>query len=305
MRRLKNTLIYALARLVLGLTRLLPWRLALGFGGALGRLGYHLARGARRDTLAHLALAFPELADSERRRLATGVFWHLGRAAAEWACVRRLPDITRHVRLAPESLDLLRSLLSRGRGVIFVTAHAGNWELMALALARSGLPVHTIGKRSYDPRFTRLIEETRRLGPVHTLWRGEPDLASRMQETLAAGNILGLLIDQDTRVPGVFVPFFGRPAHTPIAAAALARQTGAPLVTGFNFRAPEGGYRVIVEEFAASPASDPHQAIAADTAALSLRIERHIREHPTEWVWMHRRWKTQAGPNESNPGTAA
>ncbi len=304
MRRFKNTLIYALARLVLAFTRLLPWRLALGFGAALGRLGYHLARGARRDALTHLALAFPELAGGERRRLARQVFAHLGRAAAEWACVRRLPDITRYVRLVPESLDLLRSLLSRGRGIIFVTAHAGNWELMALALARSGLPVFTIGKKSYDPRFTRLIDETRRLGPVQTLWRGEPDLPSRMREVLAAGNILGLLIDQDTRVPGAFVPFFGRPAHTPVAAAALARETGAPLVTGFNFRVPEGGYQVVVEEFPTSSDPEPRQAIAADTAALTLRIERHIRAHPSEWVWMHRRWKTRPEPNESRPGRA-
>lgn len=305
MRRLKNTLIYLLARLVLGLARCLPWRLALAFGENLGRLGYRLAGRARRDTLAHLALAFPDAAFSERRRLARAVFRHFGRAAAEWACVRDLPDVTAFVRIDPESLALLRALLGRGRGVIFVTAHAGNWELMALSLARSGLPVCTIGKRSYDPRFTRLIDETRRLGPVQTLWRGEPDLALRMRETLAAGNILGLLIDQDTRVPGVFVPFFGRLAHTPIAAAALARETGAPLVTGFNFRAPPGGYQVIVEEHALSQNPDPRQAVADDTAALTARIERHVRAHPGEWVWMHRRWKTRPASDPAAPAPAA
>jgi KDO2-lipid IV(A) lauroyltransferase len=292
-KRLKNLLIFLAARGMLALVRLLPFSASLAFGRALGGLAFRLARRVRADTLAHLAIAFPEKAEPERRALGRAAFAHFGMAAAEWANAHKLPDVRTYAEVEPASRHLLEGLLSRGRGLVYVTAHAGHWELMALSLARHGFPVHTIGKRSYDPRFTRLIERFRDQGPVHTLWRGEPQLFERMAEVLKRRGIMGLLIDQDTRVPGVHVPFFGKLAFTPVAAALLARQTGAPVVTGFCHRRDRGGYWIVVSEF--KPCDDEflERAVAADTAAMTRRIEEHVRAHPGEWVWMHRRWKTR------------
>jgi KDO2-lipid IV(A) lauroyltransferase len=300
LKRLKNNLIYLLARMMIGLVRglSLPW--ALGFGRFLGRLCFRVARGPRRDALYNLALVFPEMPVFERLELVRRVFEHFGMAAAEWANIHRL-DLQSYAQLTPESGKVLDEVLSRGQGAVFIAGHLGNWELMAVALSRLGYPINTIGKRSYDPRFTRWIEQTRLLGPAHTLWRGDPDLVERMVAVIRARQIMGFLIDQDTKVPGTFVPFFGQEAFTPTAAAVLARKTGAPVVIGFIHRRPEGGYEIQIEEQAASTNPDFQAAVNEDTALHTSAIERHIREHPAEWVWMHRRFKTRPG-DQGTPG---
>jgi len=301
-KRLKNTCIYLGVRLLLGLLRLLGLGLARRLGRALGRLALRLGRVERRRTLANLALAFPELDEAARLALARAVFAHLGECVAELVHIRRLEPLTEHARLSPESRAVLDRLFARGQGVVFVTGHLGNWELMARAMAAHGYGVNTIGQRTYDPRLTELLARFRVAGRVNTLWRGEPRLMARMGEALARNELMGLLIDQDTDVPGAFVPFFGRLAFTPTAAAALARHTGAPLVTGFNHRCPQGGYEISVEELVLAPAAgaDPDLVLARDTAEMTARIERQLRAHPAQWVWMHRRWSTRP-PGEGSP----
>jgi KDO2-lipid IV(A) lauroyltransferase len=229
----------------------------------------------------------------KREELVRSVFEHFGMAAAECINIKRLTDLTTYVEMEPSSRRVLDEVLSRGRGVVYATAHCGNWELMARALARYGYPVNTIGRKSYDPRFTRLIDRFREEGAVNTLWRGEPDLLERMVAVLKKGEVMGLLIDQDTKVPGTFVPFFGKSAHTPTAASMVARNASAPIVVGFNHRLPRGGYRIVVEEFVPSDLPEIEPAVLEDTRRMTARIEAHVREHPAEWVWMHERWKTR------------
>jgi Lauroyl/myristoyl acyltransferase len=297
LKSLKNFFIYWSVRALIGLLRCLSWERSLSVGALVGRLAYRLANSVRRDTVAHMQLAFPDQSVSDRERLAHAVFEHLGRAAAEVVNVHKIRDLLDYVRLDPASRGVILNLLARGRGVIFVTGHIGNWELMARALAAEGFPIYAIGKRSYDERFTALIQKFRDQGNVKTIWRGDPDAFEKMVAVMKENSILGLLLDQDTRVQGVFVPFFDCPAHTPTAAAVLARKTGAAVLTGFNYREPEGGLRIICEEFIPVEDDEFSHAVVRDTASMTARIEAHIRAHPAEWVWMHRRWKTRP-PNE-------
>ena len=111
--------------------------------------------------------------------------------------------------------QVLDEALEGGRGVIFVTGHVGNWELMAAALASLGYPIHTVAKRSYDPRFTEMIEQTRADFGVRAIYRGDAGAAAAMIRVLRKNGVLGFLIDQDTDVPSVYAPFFGRAAKTP------------------------------------------------------------------------------------------
>lgn len=293
MKRLKNTLIYLGVRTLLGLVRLVGLRLGRPLGRGLGRWAFRLGRVERRRTLAHLDLAFPELPPAERLRLGRACFAHLGESLVELVHVDRLGPLTEVMAFAPGARELLDAALARGRGVVYVTGHVGNWELMARAMHVHGYGVNTIGQRAYDPRLTRLLERFRLAGGVRTLWRGDPDLVAGMRAALDRNELMGLLIDQDTDVPGCFTPFFGRLAHTPTAAAFLARRAGAPMLAGFNHRRPEGGYLITLEEIEPSGQPEPSAAVEQDTHALNACIERHIRAHPAEWVWMHRRWKTR------------
>lgn len=292
-KRLKNSLIYVLVRLMMGLVRLMSFKFSLRFGRWLGRRAHRLAKKDRKNTLANLKMAFPDKTDEEIESLTRSTFEHFGMAAAECVNVRKIRDLAAYMELTDESRRVFEDQLAKGRGVIIVSAHCGNWELMARALAQLGYPINTIGQKSYDPRFTRMIAKFRDEGPVRTIWRGDPDVMGKMVTALKRKEGLGLLIDQDTNVPGVFVPFFGKPAYTPAVAAQLARKTKASVVVCLNHRKEEGGGCIVIEEYVPCDLPDPEAAIVEDTAQLTARIENHIRAHPTEWVWMHRRWKTR------------
>ena len=302
MKWLKNTVIYLLARMLMGFVRCLSWKSSLRFGRWVGRRAFRRAKKARETVLSNLARAYPEIPPEKREELARAVFEHFGMAAAECINIRKLKDLTTYVEMEPASRRVMDDIMSRGRGVVYVSAHCGNWELMARALARCGYSVNSIGRKSYDRRFTRLIDRFRREGAINTLWRGEPNLLERMTTVLKKGELMGLVIDQDTKVPGVFVPFFGKSAHTPTAASLVARKASAPIVTGFNHRLPQGGYRIVVTEYTPSKHADIREAILEDTRQLTARIEAHVREHPKEWVWMHKRWKTRPASPAQPPG---
>ena len=292
-KRIKNTLIYVGIRIFAGLLRLLGLRCARRFCRWVGRRAWRLAGTERRRSLKHLAWAFPEMAESEREALGRRSFAHLGEGLAEVVCASRISDWDAYADFEPGSRELLTQAMGPGKGVVLVSGHIGNWEIMGRALVQHGFPMNVIGKKSYDPRLTRLLVESRRQAQIHIIWRGEADIFQRMLDVLDSGQVLGLLIDQDTRVPSVFVPFFGKLAATSTAPATLARHTGTPMVCCFNHRREDGGMRISVQRILPSELEDKEQALLEDTRALSACIEAHIRAHPTEWIWMHRRWKTR------------
>jgi KDO2-lipid IV(A) lauroyltransferase len=298
-KRLKRFLRYVLIRGVLLLLRFLPLGAARTLGASLGGWAFVLARGERRKALKSLARAFPEQSDAQRQALARASFRHLAAAALEVACARALDrELERLVAWPPEDRRVLETALARGQGVVFVSGHVGNWELLARRVARSGYPSQSIAKETSDPRLTALVQDFRARGGVRSIWRGQEGAARAMLRALRGGEILGILIDQDTKVQSVFVPFFGELAATPRAAADLALRTGAAVVVGFCQR--EGrGYRLSMEEVPVPPAQEREAAVHALTAALSERIEAAIRRTPEQWVWMHQRWKTR--PVDSAP----
>ncbi len=295
-RRIRSALIRAALRLL----SLLPLGAALRLGAVGGSLAYWLAPRERRLALEHLALAFPEKSEAERRAIARASFAHFGRAAMELAAIRHLDGrLEAYVTLDPAGERLLREAKAKGHGVVFATGHMGNWELLARRLARAGFEPLVIARRSWDARLDDFVERFRASGGVTTLWREDPGAGRRLLKALRDGKGLGLLIDQDTKVQGVFVPFFGKPAFTPRAAADLALRFGAPLFVGWSRRSGRertDGYVLEFEAVACDPdAIDREVEILRLTAACTSRLEAAIRGSPAEWVWMHRRWKTLPG----------
>ena len=293
-KRLKRTLRYGLIRAALALVRLLPLRAAQALGRALGAAAFHVAPGERRKALASLSVAFPEMTDEARLELVRRCFRHLGTVALEMAVAPGLgARLERLVDMSGESLTRLREAHARGKGVVCVTAHLGNWELLGARVARSGVPLSAVGKENVDPRLTRLIDRFRAHGGVRNVWRGQPGAAVAMLRALRRGELLAMLIDQDTNVQNVFVPFFGRPAATPRAAADLVLRTGATPLVCLNHRGEDGVYRTSTEEVEVPRTGDDERDAVELTARFSARIEAGIRAHPEQWVWMHQRWKTK------------
>lgn len=293
-KRVKRTLRFLLLRTALALVSALPLAFARRLGERLGRVGFVLAGAEKRKALASLRTAFPAMGEREREQLARECFEHLGRMMFELGCVAQLdPRLDEEVLWSPEERRVLDEALARGRGVVFISGHVGNWELLARRIAMAGYPSQSIAKETSDPRTTALIEGFRARGRVRSIWRGQEGAVRHMLRALKNNEILGLLIDQDTKVQSLFVPFFGEPASTPRAAADLALRTGAAVVCGFCQREPGGQYRIRLKEIALPGSGDREEQALALTARLTLEIESAIRRAPAQWVWMHRRWKTR------------
>ncbi len=266
----------------------LPWRAAQRCGRAVGSLGWALSRRDKRRALAHLELAFPEASAAQRRRLGRASFRHLGETLAESLYLMRhdCAEIERRTRV--EGWDHVERARATRRPLLVVTGHCGNWELLAALISCRGLGMAVVARQLDEPEFDSLLVGLRQRFGTRTVARGAPGAARDLLRTLRRGGCLGILIDQDTSVDGVWVPFFGRPAYTPVGAADLVRRLDAISLPTFIERLADGSHRVRVH----APPALPDDPVAA-TAALTRLIEEQIRRIPEQWVWLHRRWRRQ------------
>jgi KDO2-lipid IV(A) lauroyltransferase len=272
-------------------------RFLLALGEALGSAAWVL-RLRRRVALEGLRRAFPERTEEERRATGRAAYRQLGRSLAEIALSRGIRDADLEELVRFEGWDRYESARAGGRGVVVAVAHFGNWELLARACARRGVPLTAI-TRALRGRLNERLLAARREGGLRELPdRGSSGAALRL---LRRGETLAVVIDQNMRPSrGVFVDFFGEPACTTPAAAVLALRTGAPLLAAFPVRGPDGTHRVWLEgPFAPPPGTRGRSAVKALTQEVTRAVERAVRAHPDHWFWVHRRWKTR--PPEGLP----
>jgi KDO2-lipid IV(A) lauroyltransferase len=217
-------------------------------------------------------------------------FRHAGASYAElaaWSKLARDPDFVRI-----EGLEALHDGLAQGRGMLVISGHVGNWELLAARIAAL-LPLTVVARKVMnDDRFNDMITRFRGGAGMEILRRDDPQFLSAVREALDRNRLVALLIDQDSRGGGVFVPFFGRPAHTPPGAAVLALRTKVPVVSVFIRRRPEGGHVITCEPIPIDRHGGQGSVLAL-TARFTAAIESAIRRSPSEWVWWHERWRRQ------------
>jgi KDO2-lipid IV(A) lauroyltransferase len=271
-------------------SRIVPYGAGVCAGGALGFVSYYLLRRERKRALTHLAIAFGEKNPSWIRRTARRSFVHLGKALLEVMLIDpvRLPRIV-EVR----GMENLRKAISRGKGIIFVTGHIGNWELMGHTVAAVH-PLSVIAAPIEPEQVNDMIVELRARMGVRTVLRTRPGAAKELIRIFRENRVLGILIDQDTDVESAFVEFMGRPAWTPTAAASMAIKFGAPVIFGYDRRNADNSHTVTIEgPLDLIRTGDVDKDAVANTAMLTRKIEDAVRNNPEQWVWMHRRWRRQ------------
>lgn len=288
-KRLRNAAVYYATRAFIGLMNALPRRTALSVSGWMGGLAYHVACHSRRLALSNLTLAYGgEKSGREIRQLGKSVFRELGRNVVD---VARLPRVTAanvDDLVRAEGLSFLESAYDEGRGVVAVSAHLGNFELMGTFLALKGFTVTVVAAPLYDPRLDALLLKSRVRGGLNVVSRDRATAA--ILRALRKGHVVGLLVDQDTRGAGIAVPFFGRPARTPTGPAVLADRAGAPIVPMAIHRLADDTHLVTVRP-PIQPAGRAPDDVETTTSAYTAELERFIRKAPAQWVWMHDRWK--------------
>ncbi len=294
-RKIRYRFIYLMVRFMIVLANLMPRKWWLLLSGWLGHLGYYLARRSRKIMQENLRLAFPEHDEPHRTKLARRVFVMLGRNAGD---VLRAFPITKFERYEQirviEGAQYLDEAFKKGKGVLFLTAHLGAFELVATEMAFRGYKPLIIGTAMKDERLTQLLWKQRSKLGATAIERGKETV--RLIKTLKAGGTVAILIDQDTRVKSVFVDFFGRACSTPVGAALLALRTGAAVVPVFvHLRDDLMQQITCYPEVELIQTGNEAEDIRLNTQKFTGIIEREIRRYPEQWVWMHERWKTQPG----------
>lgn len=271
----------------------LPHRVARALCAGLAALAYWLWPRLGRVGLVNLRLAFPDWTDRRRRRVLFGVFQNFGRMLADFA---RFPKLNPHNierLIIYDGFENYARAREQGKGVLFLTAHFGNWELSSFAHSLYGYPLNFAVRQMDNPLLDALINRMRCLSGGHTIEKNE--FARQALRALKQGEALGILMDTNMlAAEGVFVDFFGRPASTTTGPARIARKTGAPLVLGLAiWDAKLGKYRLRFDPVEWIKRDDPEEEIAANTANFTRLIEDYARRYPDQWLWVHRRWKTR------------
>jgi KDO2-lipid IV(A) lauroyltransferase len=284
----RNLAEYAVALAALKSLEWAPLPLARRLGNAYGRLLDLALPRLRRAAVRNLSLAMPELSAAERSAVIDGVFRSIGRVVLSFArfpAIRR-DNLARSIRC--EGSEYFEAALRRGRGVLFATAHLGNWELSAFAHALFQEPMQVVVRPLDNPLIDRLVE--RRRGLTGNLPIFKKDSARTILKALAANQAVGILIDQNsTADAGVFVDFFGIPACANTGFAKIAAHSGATVIPGFALWSEEERRYVLRFYPPVTMTGD----VARDTAKLQARLEEVIRAYPDQWLWVHRRWKTR------------
>lgn len=285
--------LYYLARAGISLVYLLPSGTGLFLAAKAGSLVYYILPKYRKTALANLRLAFGgEKSAGELRAIARRVFENLGKNAFELIRFPRINEKNIDALVTIDNPARLNRAFEKGAGVIIITAHIGNWELMAATLRLKGYPGVTVGRRIYFHKYDRYLNYLRKTHDVNVVYRD--DSPREILKILKENRIVGIVADQDVdSVAGVFVNFFGHPAYTPAGPAALAKTTGAPLVPVFIIR-KNGRHVLFVEEpVELADTADKEKDLVENTQRWSNVVESYIRRYPEQWVWMHRRWKTK------------
>lgn len=257
------------------------------FGGA----AYRLMSRRRAITLDNLRNAFPERPETELEVIARGSFRNYGIAMFELLWFPNLTDASLRKFVRPVNPGLLADGHARGKGMVMLAGHFGNWELIALAMAHmTGYPFTIIVQTQSNGFVDRMINRHRCLFGNTVVPMG---IAVReILRTLQRGGVVAIAPDQSGPVEGVFVEFFGRVVATHQGPAVFALKTGAPMQMGFIVRKPDMTYEVTLEEI---PHDDLKGVTQENITELTRRhtalLESYIRKYPDHWLWMHRRWK--------------
>lgn len=199
----------------------------------------------------------------------------------------------------PHGIEHVWNSIERGRGGFFLTSHSGCWELMGAYLTAIGAPAATVARKLYDERLEKIIMETRAHVGIKVISRGHN--TRDIIRSLHKGYMVAFLVDQDIKVKGVFVDFFGRPAHTATAPAQLSLRYHSPVVPIFTYRDKNHFHHICVSKpLEIEYTGNDERDIITLTEKYSKETEDFIRAHSEQWVWFHERWKTREESYDNN-----
>jgi len=292
-RKAKQRVIYSCVLALASFLRLLPRGAALSMMRGAGWAAFYLLKSKRLRALRHLTAAFGhEKSASDIHRIARQAFSNFGAFSADAILIPRLMENGIEELITAEGLEHLDSLSRNNEGAILLTAHFGNWELLAAWVAKCGYKLKVIASPHNNPWVNRMIADARNGARYQSIERGNQ--TREILRALADGYSIGVLIDEDTKVDSVFVRFFNQWAHTPVGPVRLALKYGLKIIPVFIHLRRDDTYHVEVKEpLPLVITGDKRRDLIVNTQTCSDACEAIIREHPEQWLWMMRRWNRQ------------
>jgi Kdo2-lipid IVA lauroyltransferase/acyltransferase len=297
---LRHAVEFAALWVVVRALGLLPRGLARALGALVGAAAYRVLGRLRRVGLHNLELAFPGMPASERDRVLRLEYRNLGWELAEFCQMSSYTQAFAGRFIRYEGLEHYLAARARGNGVLVLTGHLGAWELSSFYHSLAGYPMGMVIRRLDNPLVDKFVNEIRCLHGNRVLHKD--DFARGLISSMRAGETVGILMDTNMTPPqGLFVPFFGVAACTASGLARVALKTGAAVLAGYLvWEESERQYVLHFRPEIALASTGDSEADAADnTARFTAVLEDAIRRYPSQWLWMHRRWKTRP-PGEAS-----
>jgi KDO2-lipid IV(A) lauroyltransferase len=274
--------------------RALPRRMARAAGAAIAAIAFVLMGRLRRVGRRNLEMAFPALPAAEREAILRQEYRHLGWLLGEFCQMSTYTQeyASRFIRY--QGLEHYLGARDRGKGVFVLTGHLGAWELSSFYHSLAGYPMGMVIRRLDNPLVDRLVNRIRCQHGNRVLHKD--DFARGLIGAMRAGETVGILMDTNMTPPqGLFVPFFGVEACTASGLARVALKTGAAVLPGFLLWEERERQYVLRfgPELELADSGDTETDAASNTALFTAVIEETIRQYPSQWLWMHRRWKTR------------
>jgi len=287
---------YSLVKLFLWLAKIAPKSFIYATMKGLTLLVYHLDKKRRNLTITNLTMAFPEKTPEKIRSLSKEVYRELSKTITEILLMFTGKfDIENAIKNRDEAKEKLQKLAENSpHGIVFMTAHFSNWELMAHFIAKNGLPMIVIGRKGNNRLIEANITTPFREKYGNSAASKDKAMLSMMKRLKANGNV-GLLIDQKAGGShSAKIDFFGKPAETTLSVASLKLKLAPLIVPVFVVRDSDGLYELVINEpveYVADEIEDQQEKLEAMTLKYNQAIEDIVKKYPSQWFWMHNRWR--------------
>ena len=293
-KKLKRDAVYLFTRVLMFFFNFIPRRLTLFVGAWVGLVAWKLLGRDRYKIDRHLSMAFgASITWHQKQNVGRSFFINSGKNLADMCRFKKYYATEIKPLVSIEGLDEFDAAYKRGRGLLGMTGHIGNFELLAVYFADLGYRIGVIGREMYDARLNSILVGNRQaMGITNFTTTESPRNILRWLKT---GGVLGVLVDTDSiRVRGTFMPFFGRLANTPIGQSLLGLRTGAAFLPVACLRTGDNRYHIVVKpEVRIRPSGNTEEDAYRMTLGCTKALEEIIKENKSQWIWLHNRWHTR------------
>jgi KDO2-lipid IV(A) lauroyltransferase len=283
-------------RILMFIVYLLGRTIAQLLGCVIAFLLFYFIPVRKEQVLENISLSFPEKSKEEVNKIARNTYKTFTKVFVDMFFISKMPD-SKIEKMLIYDKEMIDKTLAKGKGLVLLSAHFGNWELSALAFAKRYTVALIVAKQSND-FVDMMLSSFRNKKGFNVIDFNRDDKISfrHIVKALRKNQVLAILGDQDAGYQGIFLPFFGRLTSTPKGPAFFALRAGSPIITAFGVRQKDGSMKMRIEELAIPKTGDDEKNIEIINSIYNKRLEEVIRENPDQWFWFHRRWNTR--PNE-------